>query len=1788
MKNFFITLMMVLLGLFAGVGTLWADDATIYLASLKAQTDPSSTGSGQVKLTWLDITGKPMEIDLAKQLNYYAFGDAAFLSKDYVFDGLGETAQLAGGTLIAIDGMEQAVPIGGTGSQIYMTSFVYFHAEAEAADGSYLADWTFVGDDAAYITRMVDTMGHVAYTTEWSEEQQAWVDVIDSANSVLPLRSPCFKVLPDKLHSAAYPSAAVATMAQNVAQYPNTIYAIFKKYLLGNPVATSANVEATMDATADLSVTVEIEGSADSLDLADFAAFSFTNNENDEWAYDFEAALAAKEVISAQKTKIVIPVTYTYKGGGYGTKNTTMTISMAGDNPSSLNVNLSVVALDPSRPEAYWFDGKTEQTSGNLSDMLAVDISGYSNPILKLNKPVATNLTFSGKDFTLDLNGNTTQAIAVSSGNVTVAYSSFGGTATSLTVNDGKAILNGGTFGSLTIGASGTVEQNGATITGTATNNGILTTTDGIFQSGLTSAKTLTLNGGTFNGETAVIISGGTAAINRGIIESTEIGLKVTGGTATTKKLAAMKGATYSAQRTGGTLVVESGKFDGPLDGTITFTAGYFKENNYGISTEGKTEMLISTGVEYNEGYRYFLGTEESAQNNGVGVCRIGAVSYSKLEDAIAYANNNPSVENIVIFMTNNYTLPAGYYTLPANATIVVPMSDTQEKEINLTAPRIVFNDVKKETPYSSIIPTEFRRLTFAGGVNMEVFGDIELTCSQYASNEAYTSQPVGAYGRLVLEEGSHLTLQDGSEVRAWGFVTGKGEMDARRGSKVREMFQLGDWKGAMTSVAITGLVTSENPTLCGVVRSQGGNLDDCDYSDKKIFPVTQYFIQNIESPVKYHPGAVLSTSAAVSEGLLGMSVSMAATDIAIVGVNGVDEAIFLMDQMADADNTWVRKWYDAENDIQVYDINSAAHIGSMVLDMGDINLLTFGSVPIRLNSANFDLPLTCNFKIHLLSGTMDFQQNTSLLPGAEVEVDKEAMVTVAKDDLDPDHTGALYVYDAAEWDKYAYCNEYDGSSLVKDSAYTKVVRYAPSWNGRPTKRNEQTRPSDATINVRGTFMTATGFVYTSESGANIFSNNEDAGTFIFNDDAVNAGTRTVCNVKGVNKYDSLTFYPARLKHGDGTYEITDEAEANLAYCYQNDKWSTMIQDECFMKENRGGNDVYYAKPQEYVALANGKTANADHTYSDAAGAGRLFILIQNGYNCQWWEVENVDNLYHCTHPQNDTYYYWDEDETAWKEKTYTITWKNWDGSIIQTIGPSETLEDEYIVTYGTMAEFFGPTPTRENNIDSTYSFTGWKPALGPVTQDVTYTATYESQPRMYTIIFNNEGGVEIERQFLEHNAVPVCENTPTKVGHILQWNPAISPVIGDQTYTATWLEKLPSEWDVTFVNNAGDSLQVTEAVGVNEHPVYRGSTPPTKENADHSEYSSNEYTYTFWGWSAVIDGEIQQFEKDATLPCPTAPTTYTAVYTEAQKTYVVRFLAEEGNLIPGQEYHLPYGAMPVCTATPTKENTAEWTYGFAWDPQIEAVGAYTEDKEYRATCPATKNRYTVTLTSNLSGVCSFTGAGTYDYGTTINSVSVSYNSEKYTFNGWSDSETEAEHPNFTLTGNVTLQANFTIKNIANLEIAADGEETLTEPTEVKDFILTSDGVTSGQITGALYLDIKGDAIFRLAKDFAAATWYAVAVPWRVDPNTGIYNGSKTHLTTGAIYIIEFDANVFANAADKTAEEERRNYWKFLDQTGNDMLPGKLYMVYLASATNALESNPTGMQLLTPLCIMRR
>lgn len=731
-------------------------------------------------------------------------------------------------------------------------------------------------------------------------------------------------------------------------------------------------------------------------------------------------------------------------------------------------------------------------------------------------------------------------------------------------------------------------------------------------------------------------------------------------------------------------------------------------------------------------------------------VCKIGATSFTTLEEALAYVNSYPDTEMTIIMLTD-YTLPAGTYTLPAKATLVVPMSDEQETGF----PNVEYISHNAAAPQNVWVkPTKFRSLTFANGVNMNVYGTIELSGKLHASSDDYTSLPYGPYGLLDMNEGAKMTLMKDSELRAWGFVVGKGETDARRGSTVREIFQMGDWKGGTISEMLLG-------------------------SDKGVFPVTQYYIQNIESPVKYHPGALLSTMAAVSASADKLSVT-AKADVAIIGVSGTT-AMFLMDEEADQENTWVRKWYDTTKDQQVYEINSGAHIGSIVINLGDF----IEGLDLEMNSSAFVLPLTNNMKIHLLSGLMDFTQNTALLPGAEVEIDKKSVVSITKDVEHPEvKSGSLYIYDADQWGKYAYAK--DGYK------YTKVVKYTASANGQPTLRNAEAKPADASINVHGTFDTNDGYVYTSEGGANIFSTNEDAGTFVLSKKP--KGNEQVYQINEAGEVEAQTCVPALLKNGNDTYtSLTDVwygEETLISYCYIGDKWSALRTVDCFVLDVV--NNIIYIKPKEYIGIVvNGVDSetgkfigNNNHTFSAADGSGRLFILVED--NCQWWEVEPVEGetgLFHCIHPLNDTYYYWDEKKGEWAEKRYTITWKN----------------GEDVITYelprGTMAEYLGTNPIKDPDEGYTYTFIGWDPVLALVTKDATYTAVYKSTPRKYTVTLKSdvEGACSFTGAGVyDYNTTATIEATMNPGYQFVGWEHdntlgqsfTIDKITGDVTYT--------------------------------------------------------------------------------------------------------------------------------------------------------------------------------------------------------------------------------------------------------------------------------------------------------------------------------------------------------------------------------------------------------------------
>ena len=73
--------------------------------------------------------------------------------------------------------------------------------------------------------------------------------------------------------------------------------------------------------------------------------------------------------------------------------------------------------------------------------------------------------------------------------------------------------------------------------------------------------------------------------------------------------------------------------------------------------------------------------------------------------------------------------------------------------------------------------------------------------------------------------------------------------------------------------------------------------------------------------------------------------------------------------------------------------------------------------------------------------------------------------------------------------------------------------------------------------------------------------------------------------------------------------------------------------------------------------------------------------------------------------------------------RSYTITFVNEDGTVLY----SEVLE------YGQMPEYVGDTPTKAEDKDYTYSFSGWTPEISVVVGKATYTATYTATEKVET-----------------------------------------------------------------------------------------------------------------------------------------------------------------------------------------------------------------------------------------------------------------------------------------------------------------------------------------------------------------------------------------------------------------------------------------------------------------------
>ncbi len=444
----------------------------------------------------------------------------------------------------------------------------------------------------------------------------------------------------------------------------------------------------------------------------------------------------------------------------------------------------------------------------------------------------------------------------------------------------------------------------------------------------------------------------------------------------------------------------------------------------------------------------------------------VGSQTYSDLNDAITAAQSG--TDKTIVVATDGSL--SGSYTIPAGVTLLVPFDDA--------------NTLYKETPTATrkaVAAKAYRKLVLSAGASLNVEGAISVGGQYYSAGGSQIGGMVGNYGHLWLNTGAAITVKSGGALYAWGFVSGNGAVAAESGAKVYEWFQIGDFRGGRA-------------TMCM------GN---------GVFPFSQYFIQNIESPLTIYSGAeeILYTDIYASDSQNGASVTF-------IGNSGMFKVL----------SGSLTKQYDAAQDRMVYTVNGKAELNSLSINSG----------ALRVDSSEYVLPITNNMTLHITPrSSITTNQDFALLPGVQVYVDKAAELTIAA-------RKKAYIYDSDQWTDQNYVNP---------NAKFKSVLYSP------TKSYTRTNADlvDALVDVNGTLIAA-GAIYTTKNGADVCSS-QKTGRYIMK---ATSGTETITyqytqSGSNVTSHD-IGIDPIRLKNDDGSYTDT-KGKAQDQYNFEVDKW---------------------------------------------------------------------------------------------------------------------------------------------------------------------------------------------------------------------------------------------------------------------------------------------------------------------------------------------------------------------------------------------------------------------------------------------------------------------------------------------------------------------------------------------------------------------------------------------------------------------------------------------------------
>lgn len=470
-----------------------------------------------------------------------------------------------------------------------------------------------------------------------------------------------------------------------------------------------------------------------------------------------------------------------------------------------------------------------------------------------------------------------------------------------------------------------------------------------------------------------------------------------------------------------------------------------------------------------------------------------GGQRFADLNEAVSYAQKNRQSK---ITLATDGSI-SGTYTIPAGITLLIPFDAAGT--LYTDSPAAI-----RTTPVSK----PFRTLTMSEGTSITVNGAISLGGRYFAAAGGQQGRPVGDYGCIKMADNSSITVKKGGKLYAWGFISGSGSVLAESGATVYEFYQIADFRG-------------------GSASSGMGN---------KVFPFSQYFVQNIEVPLTLNAGA----NEQVYSGVYAMK-STFTTAINFIGDNG----------MFKVESGSFTKDYDEKTDRLVFTVNGEAALNTLSLKLASMSV----------NSASYVLPITNNITINIQSGNVTINQDAALLAGVEVNIAEGAGLTVA-------NGKNIYFYDSDEW---------NSDNFVWGTCKFKSVAYAP---GKAYNRSNNDLV-DAKMDVNGS-VTAIGAIYTTKGGADICSS-KGTGKYI-QQETPGAETATYqYNANGKSKEIPIT--AAKLKNIDDSYTETASASAGqtIPYCTCPTCGGKWLKDFAAIIDSTDNKTTYHPTLQEAV-----------------------------------------------------------------------------------------------------------------------------------------------------------------------------------------------------------------------------------------------------------------------------------------------------------------------------------------------------------------------------------------------------------------------------------------------------------------------------------------------------------------------------------------------------------------------------------------------------------------------------